>query len=211
MEKFFISWNVNGIRAVARKGKGFLNYLYYFNPDVLCVQETKARPEQLDDELINPVGYYTYWNYPAEKKGYSGVAIFTREKPEKVLLGIGIKEYDDEGRILIAEYSKYTLFNIYFPKGDVGARIDRLHYKLAFYDAFLEYIDAYYNKQPNIIICGDLNTAHKPIDLARPKENEKLRVFYQKKEHGLINLLNMDILTPLENLMINQVSTLGGI
>ncbi len=171
-----LSWNVNGIRAVARKG--FLKYLHAQEPDIMCLQETKAQPEQLDEGLLNPQGYSSYWNYAQEKKGYSGVAIYTREKPVEVNNSMGIKEYDVEGRILSAKYAQFILFNVYFPKGDnTPTRIHRLKYKLAFYDAFLNFIDSVKKNEKNIIICGDVNTAHEPIDLARPKENEKTSGF----------------------------------
>ena len=171
-----LSWNVNGIRAVARKG--FLEWLYRENPDILCVQETKARPEQLESELLQPEAYYTYWNYPHEKKGYSGVSIFTREQPLDVSYGFGNDDMDNEGRTIIAKYSGFTLMNIYFPKGDTApARAFRLTYKLDFYNAFLDFADNLKNDGEKLIICGDLNTAHTEIDLARPKENEKVSGF----------------------------------
>lgn len=183
-----LSWNINGIRAAVKKG--FIKYLVSQNPDIFCLQETKAQPEQLGEEVISPQGYHTYWNYPTEKKGYSGVGLFTREKPSRISLGIGIKEFDDEGRILIAEYSHFILFNVYFPKGDTQpARIHRLEYKLAFYDAFLEYVNAVISRNDRIIICGDLNTAHKPIDLARPKENEKTSGFRPEERAWIDKLI----------------------
>lgn len=183
-----LSWNVNGIRAAAKKG--FLKYLYAQAPDIMCLQETKAQPEQLDGELLNPKGYDSYWNYAQEKKGYSGVAIYTREKPVEVNNSMGIKEYDAEGRILEAEYSQFILYNIYFPKGDTAPnRIHRLQYKLAFYDAFLKYIDLVKKAEKNIIICGDINTAHESIDLARPKENEKTSGFLPEERAWIDKLI----------------------
>ncbi len=186
-EMSLISWNVNGIRAVAKKG--FLTYLQSQHPDVLCLQETKARPEQLDNELLMPLDYQTYWNYPVEKKGYSGVGIYSREKPAKISLGIGIPEFDDEGRILIAEYPQFSLFNVYFPKGDKGPRLHRLHYKLAFYDSLLDYLDSIKVKNHRIIICGDFNTAHKTIDLARPKENQDTSGFLSEERAWIDKLI----------------------
>ena len=167
-----LSWNVNGIRAAQRKG--FLEWLYMESPDILCVQETKARPEQLDESLLKPDGYYPYWNYPREIKGYSGVAIFTKEKPVRVQNGFGVEEFDAEGRVIIAEYPEFTLFNVYFPKGDVDPkRLHRLQYKMDFYESFLKLVDSLVAGGEKVIICGDFNTAHTEIDLARPKENEK--------------------------------------
>ena len=168
-----LSWNVNGIRAVERKGS-FQDLLQREEPDILCLQETKAKPEQLSNGLIQPEGYMTYWNYPEETKGYSGVATYVREKPIDVKYGIGIKEFDTEGRVIITRYSSFTLFNVYFPKGDTQPeRRHRLDYKMAFYEAFLGFIDSLKNRGETLILCGDFNTAHREIDLARPKENEK--------------------------------------
>ena len=167
-----ISWNVNGIRASEKKG------LYtWFNktqPDILCLQEIKAQPDQVPPHLRNTPGYYIYWN-PAEKKGYSGVVTFTKQKPLQVSTGFGIKKFDAEGRILITEYPQFSLFNIYFPNGKKDQ--ERLLYKLDFYDAFLSYADALKESGKHIVVCGDFNTAHKEIDLARPKENEKISGF----------------------------------
>jgi len=163
-----ISWNVNGLRAVHRKGN--LEQVFHMKPDILCLQETKSLPEQLPAELSAPDGYHAYFHFPTQKKGYSGVAIYSREKPIKVSRDIGIDSLDQEGRLIMAEYEDFALINIYFPNG--GGPAERLRYKLDFYDYFLTFINRLHMKQPNIIFCGDLNVAHKPIDLARPKENE---------------------------------------
>jgi exodeoxyribonuclease-3 len=161
-----LSWNVNGIRAVQRKG--FPEWFEKQKPEILCLQETKARPEQLDDELVNVPGYESYWNYP-EKKGYAGVALYTQEKPREVKYDLGEGKIDTEGRVIMAEYEEFTLFNIYFPNGGAGNK--RVPYKMEFYDAFLEYADSMAKAGRKLVICGDFNTAHKEIDLARPKEN----------------------------------------
>ncbi len=161
-----LSWNVNGIRAAEKKG--FLQWLKKESPDILCVQETKAHVEQLSKDLVNPTGYKTFWS-SGEKKGYSGVATFTKQEPKKTETGFGVKKYDSEGRILIADYDDFILFNIYFPNGQRDN--ERLKYKLGFYDEFLKYVNKLKEKGRKIIICGDVNTAHKEIDLARPKEN----------------------------------------
>ena len=166
--KTIISWNVNGLRAVHRKGN--IKEVFDMKPDILCLQETKSLPDQLPSELSAPSGYHPYFHFPTEKKGYSGVAIYSKEKPIKVSRDIGVEQLDQEGRLIMTEYQGLTLINCYFPNG--GGAPERLRYKLDFYDYFLEFINKLHGKQPNIIFCGDLNVAHKPIDLARPKENE---------------------------------------
>ncbi len=185
-----LSWNVNGIRAVMKKG--FLEWLYKESPDILCMQETKATPDQLDDTLREPESYDTYWNYP-QKKGYGGVATFTKEKPLRVKNDFGIPEFDIEGRVIITEYPAFKLFNVYFPNGKQSD--ERLKYKLDFYNAFLDFIDSLKAKGEKLVICGDYNTAHQEIDLARPKTNEKLSGFLPIErewidklvEHGYID------------------------
>lgn len=167
-----LCWNVNGIRAA--RGKGFLEWLQTVSPDVLCLQETKAHLEQLDEDLREPQGYYTYWNYP-ERKGYSGVAIFTKEKPVSVVYDFGVTELEMEGRVVIAEYPEFMLFNIYFPNGKKDNI--RLQYKMDFYDVFLRFADSLKAKGKKLVVCGDFNTAHREIDLARPKENGKVSGF----------------------------------
>lgn len=167
-----LCWNVNGIRAA--RGKGFLEWLQTVSPDILCLQETKAHLEQLDEDLREPQGYYTYWNYP-ERKGYSGVAIFTKEKPVGVVYDFGVTELEMEGRVVIAEYPEFMLFNIYFPNGKKDNI--RLQYKMDFYDVFLRFADSLKAKGKKLVVCGDFNTAHREIDLARPKENGKVSGF----------------------------------
>ncbi len=167
------SWNVNGVRAA--RAKGFLEWLYRESPDILCLQETKARPEQLDEELLEPPGYHTYWNYPGEIKGFSGVATFTRQSPLDVQYDFNVAGFDTEGRVLITEYPEFILFNVYFPNGKKNA--ERLRYKMDFYDLFLDFADGLKAAGKQLVICGDVNTAHREIDLARPKENEKVSGF----------------------------------
>jgi exodeoxyribonuclease-3 len=166
-----LSWNVNGIRAVEKKG--FLGWLSGESPDVLCLQETKARPDQLSEELLNPVDktgkpYKTYWA-SAKKPGYSGTAIFSKKEPLD-LKPLGIAEFDDEGRVLQAFFKSFVLISAYFPNSQEGGA--RLGYKLAFCDAILKYCNELVKKERHFVLCGDYNIAHKPIDLARPKENE---------------------------------------
>ena len=171
-----ISWNTNGLRATAKNG--FLNPLFYSEkPDVLCFQETKVEENQLPDSVRNIKGYYSYFSHSKERKGYSGVAIYTKVKPDKVEYGIGIKKLDTEGRIIVAHFKNFRKFkNLvlitgYFPNGGAGPH--RLKYKLEFYEAFLKFILKLRKNGENVIFCGDVNTAHNSIDLARPKANKE--------------------------------------
>jgi exodeoxyribonuclease-3 len=179
-----ICWNVNGVRAVAKKG--FFEWLKKESPDILCLQETKASPDNLTKELLEPPGYRTFWDY-GERKGYSGVATFSKEKPSKVQTSFGVKALDTEGRIIIAEYPEFTLCNIYFPNGKQG--LERLKYKLDFYEAFFDYLEGRRRKGDKLIICGDVNTAHKEIDLAHPKENSKISGFLPEERAWLDKLI----------------------
>jgi exodeoxyribonuclease-3 len=162
-----ISWNVNGIRAADRKG--LFQWFQTGSPDVLCLQEIKALPEQFPPHLRNTPCYHIYIN-SAERKGYSGVATFTKKQSINVKKGFGIEKFDREGRVLITEFSSFVLFNVYFPNGKKDD--ERLEYKLDFYDTFLSYADNLKAEGKNIVVCGDFNTAHKEIDLAHPKANE---------------------------------------
>jgi exodeoxyribonuclease III len=184
-ETKILCWNVNGVRAAERNG--LLEWLDEEKPDILCMQETKAQPEQLKPALKEPDGYHAYWNYP-EKKGYSGVATFTREKPGGVSYGLGIPEFDAEGRMIITEYPDFTLLNVYFPNGKKDET--RLKYKLDFYDAFLNFAEALRKEGKKLIICGDYNTAHKEIDLARPKANENISGFLPVEREWMDKLVS---------------------
>ncbi len=179
-----LSWNVNGIRAA--KGKGLLEWLGQQSPDILCLQETKAHPEQLDPDLLAPAGYHTYWNYP-ERKGYSGVATFSREEPHRVWYDFEEMGLDLEGRIIGTDYVDFYLFNVYFPNGKKDDI--RLRYKMAFYEALLRYTDELKAQGHRIVIGGDVNTAHRPIDLARPRENEKISGFLPIEREWIDKLL----------------------
>jgi len=179
-----LSWNVNGIRAVYKKG--FVGWFKSVKPDILCIQETKAWEEQLSDDLKNIESYYSYF-CKGDRKGYSGTAIYTKEKPIKITREIGIKKFDNEGRILSAEYNSFILFNIYFPNGK--AKADRLKYKMDFYDAFLKHVNNLKKNGKKIVICGDVNTAHKEIDLSRPKENSKISGFLPEEREWIDKLL----------------------
>ena len=171
-ETRILCWNVNGVRAAKRVG--FLDWLAAEAPDIHCLQETKAVPEQLDDELREPPGYRSYWNH-SERKGYSGVATFFREEPVCARHDFGPEGFDTEGRALLTDHGEFALFNVYFPNGKKGAT--RLRYKLDFYDAFLDAIECLRTAGRELVICGDFNTAHHEIDLARPKENAKTSGF----------------------------------
>lgn len=179
-----LSWNVNGIRAVQKKG--FVEWLKKEKPDVLCIQETKAHKEQLNDDLLNVDDYISYFS-SAERKGYSGTAIYTKMKPAKVKTGMGITEFDNEGRFLITDFGDFILFNIYFPNGKASK--ERLKYKMDFNEALLKHLKKLLKAGKKIIICGDVNTAHKEIDLARPKENSKVSGFLPEEREWIDKLL----------------------
>lgn len=163
-----VSWNVNGIRAVHKKG--FLGWLEKISPDILCLQETKAHVEQLSQEILHPNGYETFWS-SANRKGYSGTAVFTKIRPEMSMTNFEEDWLDEEGRVNMLQFKNFVLFNVYFPNGGSGP--ERLQYKLEFYGKFMKYIESFRKKGRHIVICGDYNTAHHEIDLARPKENVK--------------------------------------
>jgi exodeoxyribonuclease-3 len=161
-----LSWNVNGYRAILKKGFG--EFLAASGADALGLQEVKACPDQLTDADRALAGYKSAWNC-AERKGYSGVAAFYRKEPVRVSNGFGEARFDSEGRVITLEYPEFYLLNVYFPNGGQGP--ERLKYKLEFYEAFLEHIEALRKSGKAVIFCGDVNTAHREIDLARPKEN----------------------------------------
>ena len=163
---------MNGVRAAVKKD--MLGFLERENPDVFCIQETKAKPVQLSPETLNPPGYYGIWN-SAERPGYSGVAIFSKKKPIRTELSMGTDEFDREGRFILVEFEDFVLMNIYFPNGGMGDH--RVKYKLDFYDHLLDIAERLRKDGKNLIICGDYNTAHAEIDLARPKENEGISGF----------------------------------
>ena len=161
-----ISWNVNGIRAAYRKG--FAQWVSEVAPDVLSVQELKAQGHQVGDGFDTPDGYHASWSF-AQRKGYSGVATFARQKPVSATEGFGIERFDGEGRTVVTEFPEFVLYNVYFPNGQSSE--ERLSYKLDFYDAFLNHALAQVAAGKRLIVCGDYNTAHHEIDLARPKQN----------------------------------------
>ncbi|HUM70814.1 MAG TPA: exodeoxyribonuclease III, partial [Chloroflexota bacterium] len=162
------SWNVNGIRAA--QNKGFLNWLHQTQPDILWLQETKAHPDQLDNALRQPDGYHTYWAW-AEKKGYSGVALYSKMEPRHVQIGLGIPDFDREGRTIVAEYDHFVFIGAYFPNG--GRDHGRVPFKMQYKADFLAYCNKLRAQGKAVVFCGDVNTSHKEIDLARPKQNRK--------------------------------------
>ncbi|MBQ1507644.1 MAG: exodeoxyribonuclease III [Ruminococcus sp.] len=178
--KKFISWNVNGLRACVTKG--FLDYFKEAGADAFCLQETKLQEGQIELDLD---GYYQYWNY-AEKKGYSGTAIFCREKPISVSYGIGIEEHDREGRVIAAEFEDYYLVTCYTPNSQ--NELKRLDYRMEWEDAFLAYLKKLEENKP-VILCGDLNVAHKEIDLKNPKTNRKNAGFTDEERGKMTSLL----------------------
>jgi exodeoxyribonuclease-3 len=180
-----LSWNVNGIRAILKKG--FLDWLRRADCDILCVQETKADDQHIPDELKQIAGF-SFHHVAASKKGYSGVALFSRPTIKTIQKGFGVKRFDIEGRTLIADYGTFVLVNVYFPNGKMSK--ERLQYKLGFYNAFLEYIDGLKAQGTHLIICGDVNTAHQEIDLARPKENEKKSGFLPEERAWIDTLID---------------------
>lgn len=176
-----ISWNVNGIRACVTKG--FLDYFNEMDADIFCIQESKLQAGQID---LNLKGYHQYWNY-AEKKGYSGTAIFTKEEPLNVSYGIGIEEHDKEGRVITLEFDKFYMVTVYTPNSK--NELARLDYRMIWEDAFREYLLELDKKKP-VIICGDLNVAHKEIDLKNPKTNLRNAGFTEEERSKFTELLN---------------------
>lgn len=179
-----ISWNVNGIRAIHKKGA--FDWFVQEQPDMFCVQETKAHTSQLSEALTEVEGYSVYFA-EAERKGYSGVAVYTKMPPNDVKTGLGIERFDREGRTLMLEFDQFTLFNIYYPNGKASK--ERLQYKMDFYDAFLECAENLKSQGKHIVVCGDVNTAHKEIDLARPKQNETVSGFLPEERAWIDSLL----------------------
>ena len=175
-----ISWNVNGIRAAIKKG--FLDYFNDQNADIFCLQETKLSAGQLDLELK---GYHQYWNY-AEKKGYSGTAIFTKQEPISVQYGLGIDEHDKEGRVITLEFENFYMVTVYTPNSQ--EKLARLDYRMVWEDEFRKFLLELDKKKP-VIICGDLNVAHKEIDLKNPKTNRKNAGFSDEERAKMTTLL----------------------
>lgn len=177
----FISWNVNGLRACV--GKNFMEFFNQIDADVFCVQETKLQAGQIE---MNLPGYYQYWNY-AVKKGYSGTAIFTKQEPQNVFYGIGIEEHDQEGRVITLEFPEYFFVTVYTPNSQ--NELARLDYRMKWEDDFLAYLKKLEETKP-VIFCGDLNVAHKEIDLKNPKTNRKNAGFTDEEREKFSNVLD---------------------
>ncbi|NMB02718.1 MAG: exodeoxyribonuclease III [Firmicutes bacterium] len=175
-----ISWNVNGLRACVNKG--FLDFFQDIDADIVCVQETKLQEGQIELDLT---GYEQYWNY-AEKKGYSGTAVFTKEKPQNVIYGLGIDEHDKEGRMLTLEFDSFFLTNVYTPNSQRG--LARLDYRMEWDDAFRSFVSDLRSNKP-VIVCGDLNVAHQEIDLKNPATNRKNAGFTDEERAKFSTLL----------------------
>ncbi len=176
----FISWNVNGLRACVQKG--FLDFFHKMDADIFCLQETKLSEGQIE---LETQGYYQYWNY-AKRKGYSGTAIFTKQQPLSVFYGIGIPEHDQEGRVITLEFDQFYFVTVYTPNSQ--SELARLPYRMQWEDAFLGYLKSLEEKKP-VVFCGDLNVAHREIDLKNPKTNRKNAGFTDEEREKFTHLL----------------------
>tara|TARA_Y100000385_G_scaffold78004_1_gene79196 strand:+ start:1354 stop:2115 length:762 start_codon:yes stop_codon:yes gene_type:complete len=178
-----LSYNVNGIRAALKKG--FASWLESTQADVICIQETKAMETQVDTSVLEDIGYHHFW-FSAQKKGYSGVAVFSKEKPKNVAYGSGIDHMDYEGRILRVDFDKVSIMSLYLPSGTNLARLD---YKFQFMDEFNQYIKTLKKEHPNLIICGDFNICHKAIDIHDPVRNKNVSGFLPEEREWLDNFM----------------------
>ncbi|MFP4158468.1 MAG: exodeoxyribonuclease III [Desulfobacterales bacterium] len=181
------SWNVNGLRAVMKKG--FYESLNILDADIVALQETKLQEEQLTDDMRQADGYEAYFCHASAKKGYSGVAVYARVKPERVKYGIGDERFDREGRVIEMQIGDTVFFNVYFPNGQMSE--ERLQYKLDFYDAFFSHANAFRNRGYGVLIAGDFNTAHNEIDLKNPAANSKRSGFLRIERDWLDSIVNM--------------------
>ncbi len=193
----FISWNVNGIRAC--HSKGFMDFFNQADADIFCLQETKMQEGQFELDLP---GYYQYWNY-AEKKGYSGTAVFTKREPISVTYGIGVEEHDHEGRVITLEYENFYFITVYVPNSQ--DELKRLDYRMAWEDAFLEYIRALDKVKP-VIYCGDLNVAHQEIDLKNPKTNRRNAGFTDEERAKMSTVLSSGFIDTFRYFYPDQVT-----
>ncbi len=197
-----ISWNVNGIRAWFKKG--CLNPLFDSEPDIVCLQETKAEKNQLPEELINIPGYFSYFNSSIERKGHSGTAVYTKKQPKKVTYGLGIAELDGQGRQINIFYNDFVVINCYFPNG--GGPKERLEKKLKYYDEFLKFINKIKKTGKKIIFCGDLNVAHNEIDLARPESNKNNVGFLPAERKWVDEVIENNYVDTFRNLYPNKIT-----
>lgn len=193
-----VSWNVNGLRAAMKKG--FFDFFEKVDSDILCIQETKMQEEQSEFEFP---GYYEYWNC-AEKKGYSGTLVLTKQKPIKVTYGIGIEEHDREGRVITLEFEKFFLVNCYTPNSK--RELERLDYRQVWEDDFRNYLIELDKNKP-VILCGDLNVAHQEIDLKNPKTNRRNAGFTDEERNKMTELLNSNFIDTFRYLYPNQTDS----
>ena len=189
-----ISYNVNGIRAAINKG--FIDWLRESNIDVICIQETKANKEQVEINLLEKIGYHNYW-FSAQKKGYSGVAIFSKKPPNNVIYGTKINHIDYEGRVIQVDYDELSIISLYLPS---GTNIDRLEYKFKFMKDFKEYIDHLKIRYPKLIICGDYNICHKEIDIHDPIRNKNVSGFLPEERQWLDKFINSGFIDSFRHL-----------
>jgi exodeoxyribonuclease-3 len=195
------TWNVNGLRAVLNKGAW--DWIRLSTPDVLCLQEIKSRPEQIPDTYHSQfTGQHVFWN-PAVRPGYSGVATFTSSEPLAVEYGIGLEEFDHEGRVIRTKFPGFTLFNIYFPSGQRGQ--DRVAYKLEFYSHLLDICDQMHRAGEKLVLCGDFNTAHDEIDLRHPKENKNTSGFLPEERAWIDKYLSHGFVDAYRSLYPDKV------
>lgn len=203
------TWNVNGLRSAYRKG--LRDYLDAEKPDIVCLQEIRVRPEQLDATMHPPRGYQEFYAPALYRKGYSGVAIFSRLVPERLKEGIGIERFDREGRLLRADFGNISVVSVYCPKGysPDDARMapekgKRLHFKLAFYQALTQYVALLRHGGQRVILSGDFNTAHTELDLARPKENERTSGFLPEERYAFDQLLSVGLVDIFRRFIGNE-------
>ena len=195
-----ISYNVNGIRAAVRKG--FIDWLQVANPDVICLQEIKANKEQLDLKLFEEAGYkYHYW-FSAEKKGYSGVAILSKRKPNQVIYGADFNLASSEGRVLQADFDSVSIISLYLPSGTNDLRLDL---KFQFMDDFFQYIDTLKKEKPNLVVCGDYNICHQEIDIHNPKGLQNVSGFLPEERQWMTKFINNDFIDSFRALNSNKV------
>lgn len=196
-----LSWNVNGVRAIAKKG--FLQWLETDQPDVLCLQETKLQEHQIPKPLLAPFGYRTFWSH-AEKKGYSGVATFVKDREVEFRDGFGNSKFDSEGRTIVADFGDFVLINGYFPNGGMGPA--RLRYKLDYYAALLTYVNGLRDAGKHVVITGDFNTAHNEIDLAHPDDNRKRSGFMDVEREWIDKYIESGLVDTFRELHPQEVA-----